>query len=242
MRTSAVGFILVLAGLSAACSAPSVMVKKPENDQTNQAVTELWARDVKRVAQSGDWILTRSYSLVGDAITVASIGEEVSHAVIYDAERGTVIEAITPTVREVPLESLLARNRVAIVVRPHKLSEAERRASVKRARSKVGARFDFGGLIGVQDNDRFYCSELVFWASDLAGHGVRKPLVITPASLAEHGEVVYLSGHRDDPQIQDVARASRTLRTMRARQRTMRARQHRAEPATTAVAATAARK
>jgi uncharacterized protein YycO len=169
----------------------------------------MWAQDIKRVAQSGDWILTRSYSLVGDAITVASIGEEISHAVLYDAERGTIIEAIKPTVREVPLENLLERNRLAIVVRPSRLSEAERRASVDRARSKVGARFDFGGLVGVQSDARFYCSELVFWASDLTTHGVRKPLVITPAALASHGEVVYSSGHRDDPQIQDVAMASR---------------------------------
>jgi uncharacterized protein YycO len=219
MRAFLLGVSVLLLGFSAACSAPSVMVKKPQNNEANQAVTEMWARDIKRVAKSGDWILTRSYSLVGDAITVASIGEEVSHAVIYDAERGTIIEAITPTVREVPLENLLERNRLAIVIRPSRLSEDERRASVDRARSKVGARFDFGGLLGVQSEARFYCSELVLWASDLRAHGVRKPVVITPAALASHGEVIYLSGHRDDAQLQNAAVASRRLRTMRARER-----------------------
>jgi hypothetical protein len=50
-----------------------------------------------------DFLLGVSVLVLGlsAACSVASIGEEISHAVIYDAERGTIIEAITPTVREV---------------------------------------------------------------------------------------------------------------------------------------------
>jgi hypothetical protein len=65
------------------------------------------------VARSGDWILTRSYSKTGDAIVGLTSGESFSHASLYDAERETIIEAVSPVVHEVPLEKLLARNRLS---------------------------------------------------------------------------------------------------------------------------------
>lgn len=180
---------------AAACSAKSLVIEKPADVGGNQAVTELWAADIARVAQSGDWILSRSYSFTGDVISVANTGERFSHASIYDGERGTVIEAIMPVVREVPLEHLLDRNHYVVIVRPQGLSQAERLTSVVRARQHVGAKFDVAGLAGVGSEDRFYCSELVVWASGLDGAAGR---VVTPSELMDHGEVIYYSGQRDD--------------------------------------------
>jgi hypothetical protein len=198
--------LLAIAALFAASGcAGSLVHKKPESSELNQATTDLWARDIRRVAKSGDWILTRSYSKTGDAIVGFTIGESFSHAVVYDAERGTVIEAITPEVREIPLEQLLRRNRYAVVVRPVDNSEAQRQATVARARSAVGAAFDYRGMFGIDDKDRFYCSELVAWASQIPD----QPIIVTPADLYDRAEVVYISGARDDSEVQRSALAHR---------------------------------
>ena len=198
-----------------ACAGGSMVVEKPADPAINQAVTALWARDVRRTAQTGDWILSRSYSMTGDLIAAATFGENLSHASIYDAERGTIIEALRPVVREVPLENLLARNRVVIVVRPTGLSQEARLASVERARAQVGTEFDIGGIVGAGAEDRFYCSELVLWASQKGGTA---GAIVTPSELVQHGEVVYYSGERNDPALIDTARLAfarerRDLRT-----------------------------
>lgn len=199
---------LVSLGLSlcitTACS-HSVLVKRPADPVVDRALTQMWTEEIRRVAQDGDWLLVRSYASVGDAIVVLTGGEEITHAAMYDGKTGTVIEAITPVIREIPLEALVERNRYIVIVRGAG-SAADKRAAVVRARTTLGTGFDLRGMFGVADRkDRFYCSELVYWASGLAERDPKSHFIITPASLLEHGEVVYFSGRRDDAQLQRVA-------------------------------------
>jgi uncharacterized protein YycO len=151
-----------------------MVIRRPEHHDVDRALTDAWEVDVRRVARSGDWFLTRSYSLTGDLIAIASGGQDVSHASIYDARRGTVIEALSPSVREVPLRDLIERNHYLIVLRPAGLTAAQGRQSAARARSAVGAHFDSLGLFGLGDDASFYCSELVVWASGLPRHRRRR--------------------------------------------------------------------
>lgn len=198
------GLITVALMTVTACGGGSVMIEKPKNQQLNDRITAMWERDIRKVARSGDWILTRSYSLNGDVITTVAGGEEVSHASMYDARTNTIIEARQPTVQEVPLQNLLSRNDLVIVVRPYRSRGAQGTASVDRARAAVGTEFDIQGMLGLGDNDqKFYCSELVYWAS--AMDPVNRPRIITPGSLVEYGEVVYYGGRRSDPQVQAAA-------------------------------------
>lgn len=199
---------LTLATVSATATgcSHSVLVHRPKDAAVDKALTKMWTAEIKRVAQDGDWLLVRSYASVGDAIVVLTSGEEISHAAMYDGKTGTVIEAITPQVREISLEELVGRNRYVIVVRPQ-TSAAQKRASVMRARSTIGTGFDLRGMFGVADRkDRFYCSELVYWAGGVAEQDQDDHFIITPVSLIDHGEVVYFSGRRDDAQLQRVAR------------------------------------
>jgi uncharacterized protein YycO len=211
-RGIAAALVGILGAGVAACASGSTYNKRPKDVVSNRAVTAMWSQDVRRVAQTGDWILSRSYSTTGDIITAFTTGESVSHASIYDAERGTIIEALQPVVREVPLESLMDRNHVVIVVRPHGLTQEQRLASVARARGVVGSSFDFTGLFGAGDDDRFYCSELVLWASHLDGTAGS---VVTPAELVEHGTVIYYSGLRSDDALIATAREIQSRDTVR---------------------------
>ncbi len=189
--------------LAAACGYTSLAPKKPENAALNASTTELWASDIRRVAQDGDWILARSYSTVGNAIVGVTRGEDFSHAVIYDARRDMIIEAIRPVVREVSLESFLARNRHVVLIRPAEQDPGKGRLTVQRARTVIGASYDYTGLVGLGTDSRFYCSELVAWASQIPDQS----RIVTPAELWELGELIYLSGTREDPQVQAAALA-----------------------------------
>ncbi len=196
----------LVAILFTGCAEPkSFLLKRPEDKQLDVAVTQMWSGEIASVARDGDWILTRSYYAIADAITKIAPGEELSHASMYDAKTNTIIEAVNDGVRAIPLEDLVQRNHYVIVVRPRYQSAEEGTAAVARARAAIGTPFDHMGFFGLQSDDKFYCSELVWWASQgEAKNGVHET-IITPANLMKYGEVVYWSGKRDDAQVQALA-------------------------------------
>ena len=202
----ALGVLVAALFIFAGCSEPkSFLVRRPENRGVDTAVTAMWAREIQQVAGDGDWVLTRSYYAIADAISLAIPGEDLSHASIYDAQRGSIIEAVGEGVREIPLAALIERNHYVIVVRPGGMTAAERRDSVERARSQLGVGFDEGGLIGMNDPDTFYCSELVYWAAQTEARTGDRHTVVAPSDLMRYGEVIYWSGNRTDPQVMELA-------------------------------------
>lgn len=212
MKRLACLLLLVTATLTGCTERKSMLVERPEDAAVDTAVTALWTHEVHGIARDGDWLLTRSYYALADAISIATPGEALSHASIYDAQRGTVIESVADGVREIPLADLIARNHYVIVVRPTGMTAAEQTEAVRRARTKVGTAFDKGGMFGFDDPETFYCSELVYWASQTEARSGGNELVVTPSDLMKYGEVIYWSGKRTDPQIMDIAtaRAPRT--------------------------------
>ena len=196
----------LIAATAAGCAEPhSVMVKRPTDPQVDKAVTQMWSHEIHDVAKDGDWIVSRSYFLVADGISIASSGEALSHASIYDAKRDTVIEAVGSGVREIPLEKLVERNHYLIVIHPSGMTEQQRRRSVERARSRIGTPFDVTGMFGFDSKDKVYCSELVWWASQGELRTGQHYTVVSPSDLMDHGEVVYWSGKRTDEQVMALA-------------------------------------
>ena len=201
-RLAAAALLVALVGASG-CDARSVMVHRPGDKQIDAAITKRWAREIRRTAHTGDWLLSRSYYLVADGIQVAT-GGVVSHAAIYDAEKDTIVEAVESGIREAPLEVFLQKNHYVIVLRPSGTSAADGATAMERARAQVGGQFDGAGMLGMNDPDTFYCSELVWWATDGdARFGAQ--VVITPSELLDYGEVMYWSGERTDTQLLQIA-------------------------------------
>jgi hypothetical protein len=209
MNRLAVAFALVAAvvvtSLSGCAEPHSIMVKRPENPQVDAAVTTMWSHEIHDVAKDGDWILSRSYYLVADGISVIAPGEPLSHASIYDAKRDTVIEAVGSGVREIPLSQLVQRNHYLIVVHPSGMTDDERRHAVERARTRIGTPFDTTGMLGFNSKDKLYCSELVWWAAQGELRYGDHHTIITPAGLMNYGAVVYWSGKRTDEQVMALA-------------------------------------
>src|SRR5689334_14978935 len=94
-RLTILAAVTVFASALTGCAEPhSMLLKRPENAVADKAVTQMWADDIKRVAQDGDWLLTRGYFITSDSVSVFTGGEDISHASIYDAKKGTIIEAV----------------------------------------------------------------------------------------------------------------------------------------------------
>ncbi len=219
--------LLVLAAFAAAATTgcahepKAVLVKRPDDTTADAAITKMWSAEIRKVARDGDWILSRSYYIVSDGIVTLTPGEDLSHASIYDAKRDTIIESIGSGVREIPLEQLIGRNHYVIVVRPTGMTAADESEALARARSVVGAPYDIGGMFGLETPGKFYCSELVFWASQTEARSGRHETVVTPANLMRYGEVIYWSGKRDDKQVMELAtsRVSHATKTETAEKR-----------------------
>jgi len=199
---------LVLFGLATGCSptnAKSVMLHRPGDRVADVAVNELWASEIRNVARDGDWLLSRSYYALGDVIALTTRGEDLSHASMYDAKRDMVIESVGEGVREVPLVTFLKRNHYVIVVRPSKMTAADQAHALARAKTKIGLPFDIRGMFGFDNPDAWYCSELVYWASQTEARSGQHETVVTPSDLMKYGEVIYWSGKRDDAQLMQIA-------------------------------------
>lgn len=196
--------LLAIASLSA-CAARSRLIHRPDDAAVDAAITAMWAAEIRRTARDGDWLLSRAYYAISDLIVLGTRGEALSHGSIYDASRDTVIESIASGVREIPLEDFVSRNHLLLVVRPSNMTAADGRQAVARARTQLGAKFDITGMFGFDDPDRFYCTELVYWASQTAARTGSHERVVTPSDLMKYGEVIYWSGKRDDAQIGEIA-------------------------------------
>jgi hypothetical protein len=195
------GALAVLGLVASGCARGSLLLERPARDRLDDAVTAMWGADVRAVARHGDWLFGRSYSLEGDLVAVATAGLDLSHVALYDAERGAVIEAVSPAVRSIPLAKFLARNRYVFVVRPPGTA-VQRGRAVLRARGLVGAGFDYTGLLGFDDPGRFYCAELVVAAIE------REPpvAILAPSEVFFYGRTIYWSGAREEAGVRAMAR------------------------------------
>jgi hypothetical protein len=165
----------------AACSVPLSSARPVTADPERDAhLTATWDQQIRSVARDGDWIL-------------AAAGDDLSHAALYDAERDTIIEAEGAEIREVPLIHLLEVARYVVVVRPSRMSEADRAASVARARGRLGVLID----VGVAGPDDQRGPALVYWASQTEARAGAHEAVLTPGVLVKYGEVIFASPQRD---------------------------------------------
>lgn len=186
--------LAALVALAAACS-HSAVVSRPKEKKLDLAYDALFLSEVRGKVGDGDVVLRRGYAVLSDLITLVTPGMQMSHAAIYDATSGKVIEAVDGGIREHPLDQYVRGSHRLVIVRP-KVSSDERRAAVLQARAVIGTGFDYMGFVGIDDPERFYCSELVAWAYKAKERGLRRGDVIAPGELVFLGDIVYDSGER----------------------------------------------
>lgn len=184
----------MVVALAASCS-HSAVVARPKEKKLDLAYDALFLSEVQGSVGDGDIVLRRGYAVLSDLITLVTPGMQMSHAALYDATSGKVIEAVDGGIREHPLDQYVRGSHRLVIVRP-KVSADERRAAVLQARAVIGTGFDYMGFVGIDDPERFYCSELVAWAYKAKERGLRGGDVIAPGELVSLGDIVYDSGER----------------------------------------------
>ena len=130
-------------------------------------------------------IFTRSHA-IGSLLLRTALWSPWSHCAIVDGEE--VIEAAAfGGVRARPLADMLAdATKMAILTLP-----GDEQAVIAAARSQIGKPYDWQGVLGFgfrrrwQDDDAWFCSELVAWAFAKAGSPLfrTQPWRITPRDL-----------------------------------------------------------
>lgn len=110
-------------------------------------------------------VLFCTSKLPGAVLIRAVTWSQWSHVALVDGDE--VIEATWPAVRVAPLAGVIAAHSAHVIVDLPCHSPAE---VIKAARSQVGKPYDLTALFGLlmhrdwQEEDRWFCSELVAWA------------------------------------------------------------------------------
>jgi protein tyrosine phosphatase (PTP) superfamily phosphohydrolase (DUF442 family) len=187
--------LVLFAAPPAGAELPGVPVKRPAGPVA-EAQTDAWLKIVREKGDQGGWLVVRG-THIGDQAVAALTRATLSHAVVLDKEKEEVIEAVASGVRVTPLRDLLAQAHRVQVVRPPGWTPAAGAAAVARARSRVGRKYDWLGLVAAQDDKRFYCTELAVDCYDGRKQGWKLGAVIFPADMAALGSVTFDSGPRD---------------------------------------------
>jgi hypothetical protein len=185
---------VVGAGGDARADVRGIPVKHPSGPAA-EAETERWIQIVRARADHGGWLVVRGTHVGDQAVAAVTLGE-LSHAAVLDKEREEVIEAVADGVVVTPLRALLAQAHRLVVVRPAGFTVEQGREAVARARSHVGQKYDWLGLVGAENDGRFYCTELAVDAYRGRERGWKVHRIIFPADIPKLGEVLFDSGPR----------------------------------------------
>lgn len=193
-RTIVLIVAVALAAPLASCAGGQGLVRKVGPEY--QEEVDSWHLAVDDLGRNGYWLVVRGYHRTDDLIAVAS-NAELSHAAVLDLDRREVIEAVGKGVIITPLDEFVSSvHRIQIVRPPGWTPEAGARA-LGRARSQVGKKYDFTGIVGLPSDKRFYCSEFAVWSMEMKvdDPGVHK--VLHPKKLHKLGQLMFDSGPRD---------------------------------------------
>jgi uncharacterized protein YycO len=152
--------------------------------------------EVREALQHGDWLVTRGVHGTDDFVSTVT-NMPLSHAAVYDAVTGSVIEAEAEGVHVTPLPEFVAKSQRLLVLRPMWATPYNRPLAVLRAGSRVGKPYNFTGLLGLNTPGSYYCTQLCLDA--YRPHMREKPdnpipAVIKPGQMYHWGRIVYDSG------------------------------------------------
>lgn len=194
-RWAATGALFGLALLVAGCAAGAKGLERRTGPEYASEV-QSWQEAVEAHGRSGYWLVVRGYH-PGDDVIAMGTNSELSHAVILDAERKYVIEAVEKGVVEKPLAELISESHRVQVIRPQGWTAELGLKAVERARSVLGSSYDWTGIVGAPSKKRYYCSELAAWSMSMKVDSPGPQHVIHPKNLYRLGQVLFDTGDRD---------------------------------------------
>lgn len=170
------------------------VVTKPKSPEA-VVEDEAFKTSILNASENGYWLVVRGYKITDHMVATSTLSD-YSHAAILDIKNKTVIEADSKGVHETNLDNFIHNSFLITVVKPLGYDVYKGDSAIMIARGKIGKPYDFLGLIGVNESEKYYCSELTLFCYP----GIRKiqkiPQVIKPSYLLKLGETVYETPER----------------------------------------------
>jgi hypothetical protein len=183
---------VLIAGL-AGCAGLRPVIRQSGRAADKQ--TRTWREEIARHGRDGDWLVIRGYHSSDHLVAVAT-NAELSHVGVLDAGNAEVVEAVSPVVHCISLQSFLEDADRVLLVRPNGADTDAGQQALKRARSMIGKPYDFLGTVGVPERDKFYCSELAAWScgQEVDREGLAN--VLHPEAMTQLGTVLFDSARQ----------------------------------------------
>ncbi len=183
--------ILLALGAALTCSRP-IVIHAPKDHESREA---RMLEALRTSGQDGDWLVIRGYHATDNLVSTLT-NAPFSHAAVLDRVKDQVVEAEGVGIHTTPLADFVKKAQRLMLLRPMWATDPARQVeALAKARSLVGGKYDFSGLVGLDDPGRYYCSELavaVYRPHVRAGDHV--PPVIPPNELHYWATVLWDSG------------------------------------------------
>lgn len=174
------------------CSRPIAVKPLSETQRSSRDARVL--AELKRLGQDGDWLVIRGYHNTDNFISAVR-NAPLSHVAVLDLEKDQVIESESAGVHTTNLAAFVTKSHRLMIIRPMWATRGRNKEALIRARQLVGKPYDFTGLVGINNPDRYYCSEVAMHAyRSFIGSKAHIPLVIPPDQMYCWGTVVYDTG------------------------------------------------
>ena len=82
------------------------------------------------------------------------------------------------------------------MVKPYGYTPERAQNALQCCAAKYGKPYDYTGTVGLDNPDKYYCSELVVECYQHLVDSLKIPKIITPKHVLEYGETVYVSPDR----------------------------------------------
>jgi uncharacterized protein YycO len=190
MKHACINFLLLAILLSTACAGATKSVVSPD-----EALEGSGAAKIRVQLQHGDWLVIRGFTPANNMVATVT-NMPLSHAAIYDQENDQVVEADGDGVHLTPLTKFVETAQRLLIIRPIWAGPETSRGAVNRAKSWLGAGYNFTGLVGLNMPKRYYCTQLVFKAYEPYITTLPNPVphIIAPGQMYHWGRIIFDTG------------------------------------------------
>ena len=187
-------FALVIIFAFTGCAGLNGLVRK--TGPKYEAEIQSWQKAIDNEGGNGMWLVSRGYRKGDDMVAILS-GSSFSHVSILDTEKGEVIESLWNGNVTNSIANFVEISHRVVLVKPEGWTPETGGEALAKARSQLGKKYDFSGLLGLPSSNRWYCSELASWCWGRQPDRKGPWHVIHPRRLTKMGTILFDSGSRD---------------------------------------------
>jgi len=187
-------FALVIIFAFTGCAGLNGLVRK--TGPKYEAEIQSWQKAIDNEGGNGMWLVSRGYRKGDDMVAILTCSS-FSHVGILDTDKGEVIESLWNGNVTNSIANFVEISHRVVLVKPEGWTPETGGEALAKARSQLGGKYDFSGIIGLPSSNRWYCSELASWCWGRQPDRKGPWHVIHPRRLTKMGTVLFDSGSRD---------------------------------------------